>query len=171
MKILDHIHRKRREKTLLRLAATPHEKRLPNLDQVRSIGIVLPDSVPQEEQRILQYFNDHMVKRHIVVSLYRLPAPNDKDNHTRIGFPSPAHLSTFSSHTYDLLFATTPPDDHRTLFAILSTPARLRIAYDDTSLLPSPLATQAYDLFIRGNGPCNLAGYLRETLLILTNIK
>jgi len=153
------------------MAAIPHKKRLPNLDDVHSIGIVLPHESTADDQRILQFFNNHMAKRNIAVTHYRLPADGDKENLTRIGLPTPDYLAAFTSRTYDLVIATTPAGDDRTLHAVLSAPAHLRVAYDDTSLFLSPLTTRTYDLFIRGAGPCNLTNYLREILLLLTNIK
>ena len=153
------------------MATVPHRKHLPHLDEVRSIGIVLPHESTEEDQRILQFFNNHMAKRDIVVTHCRHPLADDKKSLTRIGFPTPYQLSTFVSHTYDIVIAATPSNDDITLYTILSTPAHLRVAYDDTSLLPSPVATATYDLFIRGTGPCNLANFLRETLLLLTNIR
>ena len=153
------------------MAAIPHKKQLPNLDDVHSIGIVLPHESTADELRILQFFNNHMAKRDIVVTYYRHPSVGDKENLTRTGLPTPTYLSTFVSHTYDLIIAATPASDDNTLHAVLSTPARLRVAYDDTSMLLTPLTAQTYDLFIRGTGPCDLTNYLREILLLLTNIK
>ena len=171
MKLIEYIHRKQREKTLARMAAVAHPKRLPALDDVRSIGIVLDNQLTEEEQYTLKLFNEHMNKRDIVVGLYRLPANDDKENRSRNGFPTLTHLSTFTSHTYDLLIAATSVVDDSTLFAVLNTPAHLRVAYDNTELLPYPLATATFDLFIRGKGTCTMTSYLREILMILTNIK
>lgn len=171
MKIIDYIIGKRRERLLARMASLPHKKRLPSLDEVHSIGLVLPPTVGEDDKHILQLFKDHMVKRDIVVAQYHLPVPGDKESTTRLGVPTAAHLSAFSSHSYDILIAVSPANEHNTLFATLSTPTALRIAYDDTTLLPSPLATTTFDLFIRDKGPCNLTDYLREILILLTRIE
>lgn len=153
------------------MAAIPHKKRLPHLDNVHSIAIVLPHESTAEEQTILRFFGDHMAKRDIVVMHYRLPAAGDKENLTRLGFPAPAHLATFTSRSYDIIIAATPADDAQALFTVLSTPTSLRVAYDDTTLLLPPLAARTYDLFIRAKGPCDLTNYLREILILLTTIK
>lgn len=154
-----------RERVLWRMALEPRTKRLPNLDNVHSIGIVLPCQSTDEERHTLQLFASHMAKRDITVALYRLPAEDDTLRQTQ------EHLSLFSSHTYDIVIAAAPAGDQSTLYAVLSTPALLRVAYDDTSLLPHPLTNRAFDLFIRGTGECELTDYLRQLLILLTSIK
>lgn len=171
MKIIDYINRKRRERILCKLAAIPHKKRLPRLDDVRTIGIILYGNTSEEDKQTLNLFNSHMIKRNILVTCYRLPLIDDKENLTRIGLPTADHLATFTSHTYDVLIAATRANDNRTLFAVLNTPAHLRVAYDDTDLLPDPIATETYDLFIRGTGECHLVDLLREVLSLLSKIK
>lgn len=169
-----------RERVLWRMAEEPRAKRLPNLDDVHSIGIVLPCQSTEEEQRTIQLFASHMAKRDITVALYRLPAEDDTlrktqgkktKTRTKTGFPTSEHLSLFSSHTYDIVIAAAHAGSHEVLYAVLSTPALLRVAYDDTSLLPYPLTNRAFDLFIRGTGECDLTDYLRQILILLTNIK
>ena len=153
------------------MAALPHSKRLPNLDEVRSIGIVLPLEPTAEERRVLQFFDSHMAKRDIVVTRYHLPAADDKESLSRIGLIGAEHLATFAARTYDIVIAAAPAGDSRTLHAVLSTPSHLRIAYDDTTQIPSPITIRTYDLFIRAGGPCDITNYLREILILLTKIE
>jgi len=171
LKIIEYIKREWRERILAKMAAIPHKKRLPHLDHVHSIAIVLPHESTDEERTILQFFDSHMAKRDIVVTHYRVPAADDKVNLTRLGFPSPEHLATFASRSYDMVIAATQADDARALYAVLSAAASLRVAYDDTTLLLPSLAVRTYDLFIRAKGPCDLTNYLREILILLLKIE
>lgn len=167
MTIREHINRRHRLRQLTRMAAVPHKKVLPPLSKVHSIGIVLPHDVSETDTQVLAFFVEHMVRRNIMVTQYRLPLADDKENTDKWGFPSPESLATFSSYCFDIIIAIAPNDDHGTLYTVLSTPARLRIAYDDTQRLPNELGKQTFDLFIRGTGQCNTTDYLKEILTLL----
>lgn len=151
------------------LAARPHKRRIVNLEQLRSIGIIA-HSLSDEEQLVVAQFSQHMTNRGMMVRKIELPAFAD-DILDKFGFPKPDFSQLFSCYNYDLLVDTTPTDDLFGLYVTLNTNSSLRAKYHDTTQPLSAINTETYDLIIRGEGPCNMSKYLTDLLSYLIQIR
>lgn len=140
-----------------------------HLDNIHSIGIVT-HALNKDDAVTLSQFTRHMTNRGIKVITIEMPA----DTATVLdhnGLPSKDFIAFFVKESYDLLVNITAADDPFGLYVTMMSKALLRVAYDDTTHLPSPLAEKAYDLFIRGQGPRVLPEYLTQILTYLTQIR
>ena len=169
MATLSPIKEQQRVRTLQRLASLPRRKKIMHLDDIHSIGIVAR-ALNDEDLKTLNQFTRHMTNRGIKVTTIEMPA----DTATVLdhnGLPTMEFIAFFIKESYDLLVNITTADDPFGLYVTLKSRALLRVAYDDTTQLPSPLAEQCYDLFLRGRGPRVLAEYLTQLLTYLTQIR
>lgn len=169
MATLSPIKEQHRLRTLQRLASLPRRKKIMHLDDIRSIGIVAR-ALSKEDLVTLTQFTRHMTNRGIKVTTIELPA----DNATVLdhnGLPTTDFIAFFVKEHYDMLVNVTTADDPFGLYVTMRSKALLRVAYDDTTQLLSPLVEQCYDLFLRGRGPRVLAEYLTQLLTYLTQIR
>lgn len=166
---LTTIKEQQRLRTLLRLATASRRKKIMHLDDIRSIGLIAR-ALPPDEQVTVNQFTQHMTHRGIKVKIIELPtdASTILDHN---GFPSTDFIAFFVKEPYDLLVDLTASGDPFGLYVSLKSKASLKVAYDDTTQLPSQLTEKAYDLFIRGQGPRVLPEYLTHLLTYLTQIR
>ncbi len=111
-----------------------------------------------------------MTNRGSILRKIELPAI-DETLVDKLGFPKTDFTQLFTTYHYDILIDITPPNDLFGLYVTLITSSYLRIGYIDTSQPINKLSLAAYDLIIRGQGPCTLTDYLKQVLTILTQIR
>lgn len=169
MKILDSIVIQRQTRVLQSLALLPHQRRIMNLDDVQSIGLIAR-SLDETEQATLNQFSGHMILRGIEVEKIELPADADTLL-DRDGLPLVQFVYPFVRNHYDLLIDTTHHADAFGLFVSLKSNTYLRVGYLDTAEPRSPIVEATYDLLIRGSGPRSLLQYLTDILTYLTQIR
>ena len=169
MSLLESIKRNRRQRILNRLADRPHHKRLPNLEEVRTIGLILPPALDNDEKLLVDQFEYHMRKRNIGIETLTLPAQGSPAMDW-LGLPAHHSIEQFTRQPFDILVVATDNDNPAALFVVLNSRSTLRVAYDDTTTLADPISTKTYDLFIRGHEPFNLSYLLVQLLTFLHDV-
>lgn len=169
MNPVDKIRELRKQNMLATLVARPHRRRIVPLDQYRSIGLIA-HNLSDQDQLTLDQFTQHMTQRGVMVRKIVLPQFAD-EYLDKYGFPKPDFSQFFSSYTYDMLIDTTPMNDNFGLYVTLSTDSHLRVAYHDTTEHISEISLAAYDLIIRGEGPCQMAKFLTDLMSYLVQIR
>lgn len=169
MKILDSIVSQRQARVLQSLTLLPHQRRIMNLDDIRSIGLIT-HLTDETETATLNQFSGHMILRGIKVEKIDLPADADTLL-DRDGLPLVQFVYPFVRNHYDLLIDTTHHADSFGLFVSLKSNTFLRVGYIDTSEPCNPIAEATYDLIIQGAGPRNMLQYLTDILTYLTQIR
>ena len=180
--MLDFIKKIRRDKVIRDLMATPRYKKIDNIEEVRSIGVVcrLTD---EQNWNLLHHFAKVMENRGKEVHFIAyLPKDEEIDfvithQNTHIcraktdfnmwGLPNDDALEPFTCRSYDLLIDTIGDDDFFSKYVMLSTTAGLRAGYlptgtDDSGLL---------DLTIRGEGTLDLKYLFNNIIEYLGMIK
>ena len=152
---------------LQRMVARPHAKCIKNLDDIRTIGLIAY-APSQEEMTIISQFSQAMSTRGCLVRKLILHA--DPTGLDRYGLPKKNAVGDFYDHSYDILIDATPENNLPGLCVTLRSRTLLRIAYDDTQLLPNPTKNATYDLIIRGSGSMEMKKYLTDILTILKDI-
>lgn len=151
------------------MAARPHHRRIVNLDQLRSIGIIA-HNLTEEDEVALAQFTHHMTNRGMMIRKIVLPEYAD-DLLDKFGFPKPEFSLLFTSYNYDLLIDATPMNDVFGLYVSLNTTSNLRTKYYDTTQPMQDINLSTYDLILRGEGPCPLSKYLTDLLNYLVQIR
>lgn len=169
MKILDSILIQRQTRVLQSLTLLPHQRRIMNLDNIRSIGIIAHD-LDDPEQNTLNQFSGHMILRGIEVEKIELPVDADTLL-DRDGLPLVQFIYPFVRNHYDIIIDTTHYSDSFGLFVSLKSNTFLRTGYLDATEPYNPIVEATYDLIIRGSGPRNLQQYLTDILTYLTQIR
>lgn len=169
MKLLDSIVSQRQARVLQSLALLPHHRRILNLDDIKSIGIIA-HNLDETELSTLNQFSCHMILRGIDVEKIEMPA-NAESILDHNGLPQLQFIYPFVRNHYDVIIDTTPHADPFGLFVSLKSSSCLRIGYLDSDAPHSPVAEATYDFIIRGSGPRNLQLFLTNILTYLTQIR
>ena len=180
--MLDFIKKMRRNQVLRDLMAAPRDKKIDNIEEVRTIGVICRlDN--EQNWNILHHFAKVMENRGKEVHFIAL-LPKDQElnfvithQHTYIcrpktdfniwGIPAGDAMEQFTERDYDLLIDTFGDDDFFSKYVLLSTTASLRAGYipvgaDDTEL---------FDLAIRGEGILDLKYLFNNIIEYLGMIK
>lgn len=170
----------RRRRVLNELEATPREKRIDNILEVKTIGLICRLDTEQN-WRILQHFTKVMEGDGKQVSIIALQEQNidfvvtsqdtticnRRDAFNFWGIPSKNSIQHFISQHYDLLIDTIGGQNFFSQYIALLTPAYLKVAYST----PSEGPTHIFDLIIRGNGQINLKDFINNIVQYLGMIK
>ena len=180
--MLDIIKKMRRNQIIRDLMATPRDKKIDNIEEVRTIGVICRlDS--EQNWNILHHFAKVMEDRgkevHLIALLPKELELNYVITHNRTyicrqksdfnmwGVPTGEAFEQFTSRSYDLLIDTFGDDDFFARYMLLATGANLRAGYvpvgdDDTNL---------FDLAIRGEGILDLKYLFNNVIEYLGMIK
>lgn len=169
MAVFDKVKQIRKNNLLQTMAATPHQRRLPNIAHVKSVGIIFRASTP-DYQKMIDLFASHLQHSRIQVEKIEIPA-TDEALVDHNGLPLPEFIYSFTRRSYDLVVDCTSGEDFFGMYVLLSTKCSLRIVYHDLDLPLMPLTAQVYDLIIYGHGPQNIQEYLKGLLSVLVNIR
>ena len=180
--MLDFIKEMRRKRIIKELMEVPREKKIDNIDEIKTIGVIcILDS--EQNWNILQHFAkvmENMGKRVHFIALL----PKDKEMNFVIthrdtyicrmksdfnfwGLPEANIIRPFTSRHYDLLIDTIGADDFFVKYVILNTPADLRAGYATTN----DEASDVFDFIIRGEGVVDLKYLFNNVIEYLGMIK
>ena len=178
--MLEFIKNFRRKKIIRALKAAPRDKRIDNIQEVRSIGVICQLDTEQN-WNILYHFAKVMEnqgkKVHIialqdqdinfVVTHQATSICRSKDDINFWGLPSNDSIKDFTSRHYDLLIDTIGDENFFSQYIALRTPASLKIVY----ATPAEDPTEVFDLIIRGDGHVELKGFFNNIIEYLSMIK
>ena len=178
--MLEFIKNFRRKRIIRDLKAAPRDKRIDNIQEVRSIGVICQLDTEQN-WNILYHFAKVMENQGKKVHLIAL---QDQDinfvvthQYTSIcrsktdinfwGLPSNSSIEDFTSRSYDLLIDTIGDENFFSQYIALRTTASLKIVY----ATPTEDPTEVFDLIIRGDGHVELKSFFNNIIEYLGMIK
>ena len=178
--MLEFIKNFRRRQIIRDLKAAPREKRIDNIQEIQSIGLVCRLS-DEQNWNILYHFakvmenqgkNVHIIAIqdhdiNFVVTHQHTTICRSKTDLNFWGLPSWDAIKPFASRHYDLLIDTIGQDNFFSQYLSLRTPASLKVAYATPTEDPS----DTYDLIIRGEGNVELKDYFNNIIEYLGMIK
>lgn len=177
-----HIKEKRRRKIICDLKVAPRKKRIDNIDEVRTIGVIcrLTD---EHSWNIIHHFAKVMESQGKTVRIMALlPKEQDlsfvithqdtyicrsKSDTNFWGLPSNDSIQPFIEHQYDLLIDTIGEENFFAQYIALRTDASLKVVYATPSEDPSDV----FDLIIRGDGRLELKSFFNNVIEYLSMIK
>lgn len=179
LEFIKAIHRKR----LIRdLKAAPRDKKIDNISQIRSIGIIcrLDD---EQQWNILYHFAKVMESQgktvHIIALLQKEQEigfvithqatyiVRSKSDINFWGLPSYDSIKAFVEQSYDLLIDTIGEENFFSQYVALRTVANLKVAYATPAEDPS----EVFDLIIRGDGQVELKDFFNNINRYLSMIE
>ena len=139
MSLTDKLRTQHIETIMQTLAAKPHRKRIMHLDDISSIGLILPpaanppdtDTHADKDRITLSQFNTLLKKRSTPLRTIRQPASQDQTD--KNGLPRTDYLQPFTSYHYDLLIDATGGNNLFGPYVTLCTSSCLRVGY---SMIP-----------------------------------
>lgn len=180
--MFDFIKEIHRKKAIRDLKVAPREKKIDNIDQVHTIGVIcrLTD---EQNWNILHHFAKVMENQGKHVTFIAL-LPRDQElgfvithQSTHIvrsktdfnfwGLPSWESIRPFAEQHYDLLIDTIGEENTFAQYVALRTPANLKVAY----ATPTEDPTEVFDLIIRGDGHVELKDFFNNIIEYLGMIK
>jgi len=164
------------------LKAAPREKKIDNIEEVKSIGVIcrLTD---EQNWNILHHFAKVMEGQgkmvHIIALLQRDQELNfvvthqathivrSKNDFNFWGLPNEEAIRPFVDTNYDLLIDTIGESNFFSQYIALRTTAHLKVVYATPTEDPS----EVFDLIIRGDGQVELKGFFNNVIEYLSMIK
>lgn len=178
--MLEFIKNFRRKQIIRDLKAAPRDKRIENIQEIKTIGVICRlDS--EQSWNILNHFAKVMEnqgkKVHIiaiqeqdinfVVTHQATTICRSKTDLNFWGLPSWNSIQEFASNTYDLLIDTIGEENFFSQYLALRTPASLKVVY----ATPAEDPTEIFDLIIRGDGRVELKNFFNNVIEYLGMIK
>ncbi|MGX8712592.1 MAG: DUF6913 domain-containing protein [bacterium] len=178
--MLEFIKNIRRKQIIRDLKAAPREKRIDNIQEVQSIGIIC-HLTDEQSWNILYHFAKVMENQgktihliamqdneiNFVVTHQGTTICRSKTDLNFWGLPSWDSIKSFADRQYDLLIDTIGSDYFFSQYIALRTTASLKVAYASPTEDPSDI----YDLIIRGEGNIELKDYFNNIIEYLGMIK
>jgi hypothetical protein len=180
--MFDFIKEIHRKKIIRDLKAAPREKKIENIDGIRSIGVIcrLGD---EQNWNILHHFAKVMENQGKSVTFIAL-LPKEQDINFVIthqgthivrsktdfniwGLPNNEAIRPFTEQSYDLLIDTIGEENFFAQYVALRTTASLKVVYATPVEDPS----EVFDLIIRGDGQVELKGFFNNVIEYLSMIK
>ena len=178
--MLEFIKNFRRKQIIRDLKAAPRDKRIENIQEIKTIGVICRlDS--EQNWNILNHFAKVMEnqgkKVHIiaiqeqdinfVVTHQATTICRSKTDLNFWGLPSWNSIQEFAPNTYDLLIDTIGEENFFSQYLALRTPASLKVVY----ATPAEDPTEIFDLIIRGDGRVELKNFFNNVIEYLGMIK
>lgn len=178
--MLEFIKNIRRKQIIRDLKAAPRDKRIDNIQEIHSLGLICRlDN--EQNWTILNHFAKVMEnqgkKVHIiaiqeqeinfVVTHQATTICRSKTDLNFWGLPSAASIAPFVDNTYDLLIDTIGQDNFFAQYLALRTPASLKVVY----ATPAEDPTEIFDLIIRGDGNVDLKDFFNNIIEYLGMIR
>ncbi len=180
--MLDFIKDIHRKHLIRDLKAAPREKKIDNIDEIHTIGVICR-LVDDQHCNILHHFAKVMENQgkqvHIIALLQRdqeigfvithqaTYIVRSKTDINFWGLPSHESIRPFTEHSYDLLIDTIGEENFFSQYVALRTTASLKVVYATPSEDPS----EVFDLIIRGDGHLELKGFFNNVIEYLSMIK
>ncbi|MBR1550659.1 MAG: hypothetical protein IJ634_08510 [Bacteroidales bacterium] len=178
--MLEFIKNFRRKQIIRDLKAAPRDKRIENIQEIKTIGVICRlDN--EQNWNILNHFAKVMEnqgkKVHIiaiqeqdinfVVTHQATTICRSKTDINFWGLPAWNSIQDFASNTYDLLIDTIGEENFFSQYLALRTPASLKVVY----ATPAEDPTEIFDLIIRGDGRVELKNFFNNVIEYLGMIK
>lgn len=178
--MLEFIKNFRRRKIIHDLKAAPRDKRIDNIQEVKSVGVICRlDN--EQNWTILNHFAKVMENQgkevHIiaiqdndinfVVTHQATTICRSKTDINFWGLPSSSSIEPFVSHSYDLLIDAIGEENFFSKYLALRTTASLKVVYATPSEDPSDV----FDLIIRGDGRLELKNFFNNIIEYLGMIQ
>jgi hypothetical protein len=180
--MLDFIKEIHRKHVVRDLKAAPREKKIDNIDEIRTIGVICR-LVDEQHWNILHHFAKVMENQgkevHIIALLQKdqeigfvithqaTHIVRTKTDTNFWGLPSEEAIRPFVGRSYDLLIDTIGEENFFSQYIALRTTASLKVVYATPSEDPS----EVFDLIIRGDGQVELKGFFNNVIEYLSMIK
>lgn len=179
MNLIKQLHLKR---VIRDLKDTPREKKIDNIEEVKSIGVIcrLDD---EQNWNILHHFAKVMENQGKTVRIIALLQKDQeigfvithqathivrtKSDFNIWGIPNHEAIRPFIEHNYDLLIDTIGEQNLFSQYIALRTTASLKVVYATPAEDPS----EVFDLIIRGDGQVELKGFFNNVIEYLSMIK
>ena len=180
--MMDFIKQMHLKRIIRDLKATPREKKIDNIDEVKTIGVIcrLGD---ENSWNILHHFAKVMENQgkhvHIIALLNKdqqldfvithqaTQIVRTKTDFNFWGLPNYEIIRPFVEQTYDLLIDTLGEENFFSQYIALRTSASLKVVYATPAEDPSEI----FDLIIRGDGRVELKGFFNNIVEYLSMIK
>lgn len=173
------IHRK---KLIRELKAAPREKKIDNIDEVKTIGVICRLS-DEQNWNILHHFAKVMENQGKQVFFIALLSKEQdlgfvithqgthivrtKTDFNFWGLPRAEAINPFVERHYDLLIDTIGEENPFSQYVALRTNANLKVVY----ATPVEDPTEVFDMIIRGDGQVELKGFFNNVIEYLSMIK
>lgn len=178
--MLEFIKNIRRKQIIRDLKAAPRDKRIENIQEIKSVGVICRLDTEQN-WNILYHFAKVMENQgkevHIiavqdgdinfVVTHQATTICRSKTDLNFWGLPSWSSIQDFASRNYDLLIDTIGEENFFSQYLALRTPASLKVVY----ATPTEDPTEIFDLIIRGDGRVELKNFFNNIIEYLGMIK
>ncbi len=180
--MLEFIKNLRRKRIMRDLVTAPRDKKIDNIDEVKSIGVICRLS-DEQHWNILHHFAKVMENQGKTVHIIAL---QEKDLELSFvithqatykcrlgtdfnfwGLPNEDSIRPFIEHHYDLLIDTIGEENFFSQYIALRTEASLKVVY----ATPAEDPTEVYDLIIRGDGKVELKDFFNNVIEYLGMIK
>ena len=164
------------------LKATPREKKIDNIEEIKTIGVICR-LVDEQNWNILHHFAKVMESKgkkvHIIALLQKdqqldfvithqaTHIVRTKTDFNFWGLPNHEAIRPFVEQSYDLLIDTIGDENFFSQYIALKTPASLKIVY----ATPAEDPTEVFDLIIRGDGHVELKSFFNNIIEYLGMIK
>lgn len=176
---MDSFRNARRNKIIRKLMALPRDKRIDNIRDIRTIGVICrldKESVWNGLCHFAKTLEDEGKTVHLVAfqEEKRLPFTVTHQPTTILhlshglnlwGFPRRSRIAPFVSQRFDLLIDTVADPCQHSLYIALHTHASLKVA------ISAAEPCDAYDLFILTNNPMDTNTFLNNVIEYLGMIK
>lgn len=178
--MLEFIKNFRRKKIIRDLKAAPRDKRIDNIQEMQTIGLIC-HLTDEQSWNILYHFakvmenqgkNVHLIAMqdndiNFVVTHQHTTICRSKTDLNFWGLPAADTIKPFTERQYDLLIDTIGADNFFSQYIALRTTASLKVAYATPTEDPSDI----FDLIIRGEGNVDLKDYFNNVIEYLGMIK
>jgi hypothetical protein len=180
--MLEFIKNFRRKQIIRDLKAAPRDKRIENIQEIKTIGVICRlDN--EQNWNILNHFAKVMENQgktvHIIALLQKdqelgfvvthqdTYIVRSKTDINFWGLPSHESIRPFVENTYDLLIDTIGEENFFSQYIALRTTASLKVVYATPAEDPS----EVFDLIIRGDGQVELKDFFNNVIEYLGMIK
>lgn len=174
----------RRKYLLRQMSRDPRDKKIENIQQVKSIGVIFTLS-DENEWNLIYHFAQLMEQQGKKVDMIGLhPSGNqldfiithaktiicrEKDDLNFWGIPREDVISRFINNHFDLLIDTTDQPNFFGQYVALKSDADLKITYTDE--VEATYNENIFDVMIKGEGPLSMRDYLNQVVHYLSMIK
>ena len=180
--MFDFIKEMHRKRILRELKNRPRDKKIDNIEEVKTIGVICHLS-DEQHWNILNHFAKVMENKgkkvHIIALLQKeteldfvvthqnTSIVRSKNDINFWGLPSDDAIKPFVDEKYDLLIDTIGEGNFFSQYIALRTTSNLKVVYATPAEDPS----EVFDLIIRGDGQVELKGFFNNVIEYLSMIK
>lgn len=182
--MLEFIKSIKRRHIIKQLAREPREKKIENLEQIQSIGIIFTLG-EESDWNLLYHFAQVMEEKNKKVAMIGLhPDGNsinfivthpqtiicrEKDDLNFWGIPRDGVIDRFTDIHFDVVIDTTDQPNFFGQYVALRSNADIKITHTDE--VDMTMDENIFDVMIKGEGPVNLRDYLNNVVQYLCMVK